>query len=518
MDPLAALTDRDLARLARRGLDAEEIRRQLARLAAPARPVRLDRPATVGDGIERLTPARAEGLAQRAESARRAGRLSKLVPASGAATRMFAALAAVVERGGSPTPAELATAAATGDAAAAAAARFLEILPRLALARPLAAARGVSVEELGRRALGEPVRPLLAAVLETARRPKALLPFHAAGDELWTAFEEQLREGLAYLADATGTARFHFTVASESLEAFERALDAARARLPGGDRLEVRFSTQDPATDTLALDTRDGRPARREDGSLLLRPGGHGALLGNLERSAGDLVLVKNIDNVLPGARHAEVARWQSILVGRLLELEARCHELLAALDAAPGDPTLVDQALDFARATFGREAAVSEDPRLAARALAARDLLDRPLRVAGVVPNTGEPGGGPFWVRGADGRTTPQIVEASQVAADDARQLEIWSASTHFNPVQLAVALRDRRGDPRELGRWVDPDTAFVARKNEGGRELVVLERPGLWNGAMAGWLTVFVEIPGPLFAPVKTILDLARPEHAAG
>lgn len=469
------LDGRDLAQLAAAGIPAAEAERQLRLLATPAPPARLARPCTVGDGILRLSPERFGELERRGAEARDAGRLSKFVPASGAATRMFAALVAVRARGLAADRHALETAARADDAEAGDAVAFARVLPNLALARPLAGVLGVTVEELARRAAAGPLEPILSALLEpagldAARRPKALLAFHLDGERPVTAFEEQLHEGIPYLADRSERARFHFTVPPGEVADFESALAGARDRVGAGASLEVAFSEQARATDTLALDE-EGRPARTGDGRLLLRPSGHGALLGNLEATGGDLVVVKNIDNVLPRPRHAELARWKLALAGLAAEL---------AESAAGAD-------------------------------------RDRPLRVAGVVPNTGEPGGGPFWVEDSSGTASPQIVESAQVARDDVGQRAIFAAATHFNPVDLVVALRDAGGRPHRLERFVDPASSFVTAKVENGRRLTVLERPGLWNGAMAGWRTVFVEVPAWTFAPVKTVLDLARPEHRA-
>ena len=470
----ASLSRRDLDQLAAAGIDAAEADRQLALLAAPPAPIRLARPCTVGDGILRLTTPRQAELARLGAAARDAGRLGKFVPASGAATRMFGAPTAARERGLTASRQRLAAAAAAGDADAAATLGLLDGLARLALARPLAARLGVPLGELADLAARDSPERLLASLLDpdgldAARLPKALLPFHLEDGRPVTAFEEQLAEGLPYLADAAGRARFHFTVPPGEAPRFAALLAGAGARLAPGLAPEVVFSEQNRATDTLCLDEA-GLPARTAGGDLLLRPAGHGALLGNLAATGGDLVVIKNIDNILPRQRHAEIARWKLILAGLAVE------QLAAA---------------------SGRAA-------------------QRPLRVCGVVANSGEPGGGPFWVAGKDGRATPQIVEASQVAAGDPAQLALFAAATHFNPVDLVAALRRPDGGAWELGDFVDARTAFVSTKSDGGQSLRVLERPGLWNGAMAGWRTIFVEVPASTFAPVKTVLDLLRPEHA--
>jgi len=301
--------------------------------------------------------------------------------------------------------------------------------------------------------------------------PKALVPFHHGPGGARTPVDEHLEEAIETVRDARGVCRVHFTVAPEWRGPFKAALHAMTPPLEAvsGAELQVTFSSQDPSTDTLAVDE-ENNPFRREDGSLLFRPGGHGALLPNLEATWGDVVFVKNIDNVQPRSRAAETILWKKLLAGLLVETLERL-----------GDP-------------------------------------GRPVRVCGVVRNEGEPGGGPFWVAGPDGAPSLQIVEASQVDHSDADQKAIWQSSTHFNPVDLVCALRAPDGTPWNLDRFVDPDTVFIARKSKDGRVLMALERPGLWNGAMSRWHTVLVEVPIGTFTPVKSVFDLLRPEHQPG
>jgi len=518
------LTAADLAQLASAGIEESEAREQLEKLLDPPRPARLVRPATIGDGILRVDPDRVEALRELASGARNAGRLTKFVPASGAATRMFRSLAALDRSDPALDLDALRRRAALGDELAAEAAEILSRLPDLALTRPWAAALGLEPAALAERARTAPLAPLLAELLapeglDAASLPKALLPFHEVGNATRTAFVEQLIEGVPYLRDSQGLCRHHFTVPPGSRAGFDAELERARELLARLDaRAEVGFSEQGTATHTLALGP-DRRPARLADGTLLLRPAGHGALianLGRLGRAGADLVLVKNIDNVQPEERHREIADWKLVLVGLLVELEARLHALGARLAAAELDRAALVEAVSWTAATFGRRP--PRDPAELPDGVLADHLADalaRPLRVCGVVPNTGEPGGGPFWTLGAEGVESPQIVESAQVDSADVGQQALWRSSTHFNPVDLALALRDREGGAYALDDYVDPDAWLVAVKSEGGRELTVLERPGLWNGAMAGWNTLFVEVPGVTFAPVKTVLDLARPEH---
>ncbi len=478
-----SLTAADRAQLADCGIPLAEAERQLALLAGddrgPGAPpaIRLLRPATVGDGIERIREEDVAGLLERAREAQLQGRFLKFVPASGAASRMFRSLAAVADRFPDGRRQAVRDAADAGDADAREVLELGAKLPAMALGQNLEERRPGVLTRLAAAAAAADLTPLFEPffaatgdAVPLANYPKGLLPFHWAGGRPRTAFAEQLAEGRHYLKDDGGTSRFHFTISREFVRQFAAALESARRDLAGAsERFEVAFSEQLSATHALALDEA-GRPARTGDGRLLLRPSGHGALLDNLAASGGDIVFVKNIDNLLPEERHAELSRWKHILAGKLLEV-------------------------------------------LASRG--GSELDGRPWRVCGVVANSGEPGGGPFWVADASGRASLQIVESAEVAAGDAGQVAIFRGSTHFNPVDLVLALRDPAGRPWDLERFVDPARGLVAEKSEGGRRLRVYERPGLWNGAMAGWNTLFVELPAWTFAPVKTVLDLARPEH---
>lgn len=436
----------DLAALAARGVTPSAARRDVERCAEPPPPLVVDRPCTAGDGIRTLDDETVARLHVRFDAAVRAGRVSRFVPASGAATRMFRDLE-------------------SGD--------------------PQALARFEAVRE----ALPFEVTGAADALSRLATQPKALLPFHRTEAGAVTALDEQLAETAAYATDARGRARLHLTVSAEHLEAFAAAV---RATPVAGD-FDVSFSVQSPATDVVAADP-GGGPFRTDAGALLFRPGGHGALIGNLAALGGDLVLLKNVDNVQPVARRGETLRWKRALGGLVVEIQDALHGHVRAL-RADRDPAGARQ---FLSDVLGL-------PDLPDAALLGR--LDRPLRVCGVVANTGEPGGGPFWARDAEGSVTPQIVEAQQLTDSD-----LLGRTTHFNPVDLACALRDADGRPYELGRFVDPDALMVSRKSHQGRALLAVERPGLWNGAMSGWNTVFVEVPQATFTPVKTVFDLLR------
>lgn len=275
---------------------------------------------------------------------------------------------------------------------------------------------------------------------------------------------------------------------------------------------------QKPSTDTLAVG-HDDRPLRDRDSRLRFRPGGHGALIENLNDLDGDLIFVKNIDNVQPDRHMDEAVRWKRLLGGYLVRLQRRAFDYLGRLRRADAQPELVDEAMEFARRSLNITIDPSRVPMTfqAARAFLI-DRLNRPLRVCGVVPNTGEPGGGPFWVADDWAGATLQIVEKGQVDPDDSAQQQILRQATHFNPVDLVCAVRDVEGRAFDLPAYVDADAVLISRKSDAGHELRALERPGLWNGAMARWNTVFVEVPLATFSPVKSVLDLLRDEHQPG
>ncbi len=351
--------------------------------------------------------------------------------------------------------------------------------------------------------------------LDYAGLPKALVAFHAYPEGARTAAEEHLVEAATYARGKGNTARVHFTVSEHHRTYFERFFERV---VPGYEqRLEVRYeielSNQDPSTDSVAVDEQ-GRLFRDAAGRPLFRPGGHGSLLANLGGMDADMVFMKNIDNCVPDRLKESTYVWKMALAGLLIDLQDRVFDALAALEE--GGRGALDAALEFAADVFGLSVPDLPADRGAREGLVT-GLLDRPLRVCGMVRNVAAPGGGPFWTE-RDGRASLQIIEMSQVDPDSAEQQAILAASTHFNPVDIVVSTRRSDGGRFELTDHVDEASAFVVSRSAEGRELRSVERPGLWNGAMAGWLTVFVEVPSETFNPVKTLTDLLGPAHRAG
>jgi hypothetical protein len=514
-------TPRDLRQMAKMGLSPREATRQVELFRNPPPYTRVLRPCRPGDGIRSLTESEHPALLDQFDAAARRGRVGKFVPASGAATRMFKGLLAFLTGhpdtpGTAGLPKEVRT--------------FFDNLPRFPFYEDLAAALradGIDLDDAVRQ--GEH-RLVLGYLLEDfglgyAQLPKGLLPFHRYPDGVRTAFEEHLVEAADVARDEDGLCLLHFTVSPHHEKGFEQLLARVRPQLEEryDCRFEVSFSFQRPATDTLAVDL-ENHPFRLADGSLLFRPGGHGALIENLHdlgRDGWDIVLLKNIDNVVPDPRKPLAHHWKRLLGGCLLAVRERAFghlDRLEALDGVRGEAaeTVLREAGDFLETELSRPLPEGfHTASLQHRKSFLMEALDRPLRVCGVVRNQGEPGGGPFWVESPSGGISPQIVETSQIDPAAPEQQAALKASTHFNPVDIACGLRDRHGRPYDLNRAIDPATVFISEKSHEGRPLKALERPGLWNGAMAGWNTVFVEVPDATFAPVKTVLDLLRPEH---
>jgi len=439
------------------------------------------RAASCGDGIRVLDAAGIEQTAARYDRAKESLRVVKFVPASGAATRMFKDLFEFVREGRRT--------AVVGE--------LLANRRRFAFWPELRTIVGDDADEL------RTVENIVAEGLRYGETPKGLVSFHRYGDEVRKAVEEHLVEGAQYAA-AGGEVKIHFTVSPEHLTRFEALL---AEKIPGyesrfGVKYRISFSVQDPSTDTLAVNP-DCTPFRRADGRLLFRPAGHGALIGNLGKIDADIVFVKNIDNVTTDARRGDTVLYKKALAGVLLALQERIFEYLMALEV-PGAE------LEPIAAFIENELCVKLPKDYGTPLL--RRVLNRPIRVCGMVRNEGEPGGGPFWVAGADGLETLQIAESNQIAPE---KRKLMRSATHFNPVDLVCSFRTSKGGRFDLREFVDPATGFISRKSDGGRELLAQELPGLWNGAMARWNTVFVEVPITTFSPVKVVTDLLRPEH---
>ena len=358
---------------------------------------------------------------------------------------------------------------------------------------------------------------LLDEGLGYGKLPKALLKFHHYEHFNRLALEEHLVEAARYATSNDSTARLHFTVSPEHEQPFKdtvaRLIDSYEKQY--GVRYDISYSCQKPSTDTVAIDA-EGNLFRENNGKLLFRPGGHGALIENLNDLGQEIVFIKNIDNIVPETRMEATVTYKKVLAGLLLRLQQQSFEYLEMLDN--GDVTEEDLGEIMA---FAKEQLMIEIPGFVEQydIYEKTDFLygclNRPMRVCGMVKNEGEPGGGPFWVKNMDDEISLQIIESSQIDHNKEDQEAIFKGSTHFNPVDLVCGCWNYKGEAFNLTDYVDPNTGFVSSKSKDGRELKALELPGLWNGAMADWITVFVEVPIETFNPVKTVNDLLKPMH---
>lgn len=501
-------SDADIDQIHREGLSVERLKEQVAFFVRGVSHVELNRPCTVHDGIEIILPEDEEKLVASYDQAVAAGRCLKFVPASGAASRMFKEWFRALDQPWKDS-----------EAAAVSFAEELGAYPFYDDLRQAISKMGGNIDFL----MAEKKYSDILAYILTSRglqyglMPKALLKFHKYPEGSRTSLEEHLVETALYVTDARRIGRMHITVSPEHRQPVKTFLDVVRPIYEGlfGVTYEIGLSCQETATNTIAVDM-DNRPLRSDDGRLCFRPGGHGALMKNLNDIDGDIIFLKNIDNVAPDRIKPVTVRYKKALAGLLLKLQQetfRYLECLAEGIITGDDITAIDNfCRDKLHIIFPAD--YREWP-LERKTGLWREKLDRPIRVCGVVRNEGEPGGGPFWVKAADGAQSLQIVEEMQVDPHSAEQRALWRGATHFNPVDLVCSVRDYKGRKFDLKRFVDLEAVSISIKSEKGRDIKALELPGLWNGSMANWNTVFVEVPIETFNPVKTVEDLLRPQH---
>ena len=467
--------------MASHGLNVKDVERQIENFKQGFPFLKVVRAASPADGITVLTPEQAEAAAAAYDARVKNLRVVKFVPASGAATRMFKELFSFVNE----------------DKRGAGIDKLLENIEKFAFWPELKALLPEGADDK------TIVEYIVKEGLCYGSKPKGLVTFHAYPEGARKAVEEHLVEGAMYAA-CDGKVNIHFTVSAEHMDGFKALLAEKAPEYENryGVKYDISFSVQKPSTDTIAVNP-DNTPFRTDEGKLLFRPAGHGALIENLNDIDADVVFIKNIDNVTTDARKGDTVRCKKALAGVLLELQEGAFKRLAALRAGKAD--LVEVA-EFVEKRLCVKLPAQYDAALLEK------ILDRPMRVCGMVRNEGEPGGGPFWVAAADGTETLQIAESSQISESD---MPLMKQATHFNPVDLVCAVKDSQGKHFDLPKYVDPATGFISSKSAGGRELRAQELPGLWNGAMADWTTVFVDVPVTTFSPVKVVQDLLRPQH---
>ena len=356
---------------------------------------------------------------------------------------------------------------------------------------------------------------LEGAGLNYGALPKGLLKFHRYANGVRTPLEEHLVEGALYAAGKTGQVNVHFTVSTEHKALFSQLVEEKVAEYAKkyGVSFNVSFSEQKPSTDTLAADM-ENKPFR-DNGKLVFRPGGHGALIENLNDMDADIVFIKNIDNVVPDRLKGDTVTYKKLLAGVLVTLQQQAFQYLKLLDGGHYSHDQLETIIRFVQQQLRCRKEDIKDLEDADLVIYLRKKLNRPMRVCGMVKNVGEPGGGPFLAYNPDGTVSLQILESSQIDMKDPEKKAMFEQGTHFNPVDLVCAIRDYKGNKFNLLDYVDKATGFISYKSKNGKDLKALELPGLWNGSMSDWSTVFVEVPLSTFNPVKTVNDLLREQH---
>ena len=474
-------TEQDLKQIAAHGLTVEAVERQIENFRRGFPSLQVVSAASPADGIVVLTAEQAAAYAAKYEGRDASVTVAKFVPASGAATRMFKELFEFVNE----------------DKRGKGIDTLLQNIEKFAFYPEL---KEVVADFSDEKAV---VSAIIKQGLGYGSLPKGLVTFHSYENGARKAVEEHLVEGALYGA-ADGVVRLHFTVSPEHEAAFRALLNEKTSKYETlfGVKYDISFSQQKSSTDTIAVNP-DNTPFRTDSGELLFRPAGHGALLENLNEIDASIIFVKNIDNVTTDALRADTVLYKKALAGLLLELQTETFAQLAALKAGNADLAAV---AEFIQNKLCVKLPENYDVALLEK------LLSRPIRVCGMVRNEGEPGGGPFWVANSDGTQTLQIAESSQIAAED---MHLMKDATHFNPVDLVCGVYAADGTKYNLLDYTDPATGFISSKSIGGRDLRAQELPGLWNGAMADWSTIFVDVPISTFSPVKVVQDLLRPQH---
>jgi len=485
--------------LENRGITQEDILGQLAQFERGSIFVDLIKPAKIDDGIIGLSSSDIKEYISLYSKSLPELNVVKFVPASGAASRMFRELVSEHSAFNNEDHPALENYEFSR--------KLIENLPKLAFYDDLKAV--CDSDEFS-----EVIEMLLfTGGLNYSNLPKGLIKFHKYDQSSRTAFEEHLAEANCYIKGKDGSCKIHFTVPVEAKSTIERYLSSvARNYEDENTYYDLSYSVQDPSTDTIAVDM-ENKPYIGNSGELSFRPAGHGALIHNLNSIEADMIFIKNIDNVTVENYLEETVNFKKLLGGYLFFIKDRIHNFLDMLDSGkPGGEELSDLEEFVKKYLFiDFNQALDRDKKL----LLYKEQLDRPIRVCGVVKNEGEPGGGPFWIKYGSSGKSLQIVESAQVNMDDADQAKIWNSSTHFNPVDIVCWVNDYRGKKFDLYNYIDREAGLITKKSVEGVEIKALELPGLWNGAMAGWLTVFVEVPLTTFNPVKTVFDLLRKEH---
>ena len=509
------LSPKDLEQLDSKGISKEKVANQIETFKEGIPFVNLSQAAVVGNGILRFSEKERLDLIQYFEDNRGALELLKFVPASGAASRMFKAMFNFLDSY-DPSKEKLSEyIKRTGDTDAQKFTDNLSDFPFYEVIMSRIKGKATNKDEEAYLFVKE---MLLESGLDYGFYPKGLLPFHKYDTGSATPFEEHLKEAALY-AKTKGVANLHFTVSEQHDEMFarEEATVSPKISKKTDTRFQISYSNQKPSTDTIAVDM-DNQPFKNNDGSILFRPGGHGALIENLNDQDADIIFIKNIDNVVIDKNLEAVANSKKMLAGVLKKVQDKAFAYAKSMEEGDISVEKAEEIKAFLEKDLNvRMPSNYDDLGVEEQKAEIKNKLNRPIRICGMVKNEGEPGGGPFWIKDADGNVSLQIIESAQIDMEDDAQVAILKNSTHFNPVDLVCGVRNHKGEKFDLLKYVDPKQGFITGKTKEGKELKALELPGLWNGAMAFWNTIFVEVPLVTFNPVKTVNDLLKPSHQA-
>ena len=503
------LSPKDLEQIERKGISEQQIKKELEEFKTGFPFLKLDAAASIGNGIIATSAEDVKRYTEAWNAYKAEGKkIVKFVPASGAASRMFKNMFAFLTADYDVPTTDFEK-------------TFFDNVVKFAFYPALNAMceknEGKNIEAL----MGEGnYKAVVANLLEAkglnyGQLPKGLLLFHSYEDGARTPLEEHLVEGALY-ADSKGMVHIHYTVSPEHLTLVEKKVAATKVKYEKAYNVkyDITFSEQKPSTDTIAVNP-DDTPFRNADGSLLFRPGGHGALIENLNEIPADVVFIKNIDNVVPDRLKADTVTYKQVIAGVLVSLQEKAFEYLRLLDEGTYNHEKLEEMILFVQRDLCCRKHDIKELEDAELVIYLRSKLNRPMRVCGVVKNVGEPGGGPFLTYNQDGTVSLQILESSQIDKSNTEYMKMFTEGTHFNPVDLVCAVKNYKGEKFNLPDYVDRTTGFISSKSKNGKDLKALELPGLWNGAMSNWNTVFVEVPLSTFNPVKTVNDLLREQH---
>ncbi len=512
-------TEKDLEQIKHKGLDLKEVEKQISNFKQGFPPINLIAAATSGNGLHSFSDEKVNELERFFDENYSDYDLLKFVPASGAASRMFKHLFEfMVKYTGNTSD----ISAYETDKSFNSVFNFFDKIENFAfynLLKETIEADGFDFQKLLETKDFKIILEyfLTNKGLDYSTMPKGLLLFHNYPDGPRYSLEEHLVEAAVYSTDAENKAKIHLTVSPDHEEKFKEAVEEKSPKYEEKFDVEyqVGFSQQMSHTDMIAVDM-DNEPFRTDDGRILFRPGGHGALIENVNQLNSEIIFIKNIDNIVPDRLRETTYIYKKVIGGLLFKLQDKTFEYLDLLEDANIDEAKLEEIKDFAN----EELNIYVSP--AFKGYDKMDKIDflfnklnRPMRICGMVKNEGEPGGGPFWVKSENGEQSLQIVESSQMDLNNPAQKEIVISATHFNPVDLVCGIHDFNGNKFDLKKFVDLNTGFISIKSMGGKDLKAQELPGLWNGAMANWITVFVETPIITFNPVKTVNDLLRDQH---